>query len=441
MKPIVALIGRPNVGKSTFFNRLTGRQTALVDDTPGITRDRIYGDVVWDETTFTLIDTGGFLQQDDDAFAGRIREQIEAAVHDADALIVLLDGKNGLSPHDRDLLTLVRGENKTVFFAVNKIDGPEREPDLADFYRLGVDPLYPVSAAHGYGVRSFLDDLTRALRHMAPAASAGDAPEHIRLAVVGRPNVGKSSLINRILGQTRLLVSDAPGTTRDAVDTLYCRHGRAYLFVDTAGIRRKARVREKIEKFSVIKALRSLERSDVALIVMDAAAGITEQDVKIAGYADERGCACIFLLNKWDLVPKDGQPQKQLRENLRISAKFLAFAPILTISALTGLRVKKIFDVVDAVFAQYAARIGTGPLNRIVEQAVEKKPPPFFRGRRLKFYYAAQVRTRPPTFVCFVNYPDAVHFSYKRYLANQIRSAAALDRTPLRLIFRPRTGR
>ena len=438
MKPIVAVIGRPNVGKSTFFNRVTGSRNALVDDAPGVTRDRLCGDVVWDDIGFTLVDTGGFLEQDADAFAPLIRDQIRQAVADADALILLLDGKNGLSPFDMDLLELLRGQEKPVFYAVNKIDGPEREADLAEFYRLGIENLYPVSAAHGYGVGSFLDDLTRSLGRMTLPADDGKGGSRIRLSVVGRPNVGKSSLINRILLQNRLLVSDVPGTTRDAVDLEYDYRGRSYLFVDTAGIRRKSRVTERIEKFSVIKSLRSLDRCDVALIVLDAGAGVTEQDIKIAGYAHERGCACIFLLNKWDLVPGDRQTAKKFRDELRFGAKFLGFAPILTVSARTGLRVRKIFELVDAVFQQYSTRIGTGPLNRIIERAVENSPPPFHRGRRLKFYYATQVSSGPPTFVCFVNYPEAVHFSYKRYLLNQIRTEAALDRTPLRLIFRPR---
>jgi len=437
MKPIVAIVGRPNVGKSTFFNRVTGTRKALVDDFPGVTRDRHYSDAVWNGVDFTLVDTGGFPGGDEDNFAHKIRSQILQAIEDADVIILLLDGKSGISPFDEDVVRILRPLSQPVFFAVNKIDGVEQEVKLYDFYKLGIKKLYPISAEHRYGITDFLDDLTEIL----PKTDTEEAGDVVRLAVVGKPNVGKSSLINRMLGQQRLLVSDMPGTTRDAIDSLCKINEKPYLLIDTAGIRRKARVSKKLEKFSIIKALRSLDRCDVALIVIDAHQGITEQDINIAGYAFDRGCGCIFLLNKWDLVEKDSKTAKEYYDRLRMQAKFLSFAPLTTISALTGQRVFKIFDIVEEVFKQYKLRMGTGQLNRIFEQAILQNEPSLYRGRRLKFYYATQISTRPPTFVCFVNYPDAVHFSYKRYLMNQIRDKAGLDKTPIRIIFRKRTGK
>ena len=437
MKPIVAIVGRPNVGKSTFFNRVTKTRNALVDDFPGVTRDRHYGDAVWNGVDFTLVDTGGFPGDDEDDFAHKIRSQIFQAIEDADVIILLLDGKNGISPFDEDVVRILRPLLQPVFFAVNKIDGVEQEVKLYDFYTLGIEKLYPISAEHRYGISDLLDDLTEIL----PKTIAEEAGDIVRLAVVGKPNVGKSSLINRILGQKRLLVSDTPGTTRDAIDTVCDINGKPYLIIDTAGIRRKARVSKKLEKFSIIKALRSLDRCDVALIVIDAHQGITEQDINIAGYAFDRGCGCILLLNKWDLVEKDSKTAKGYYDRLRMEAKFISFAPIITISALTGQRVFRIFDVIEEVFRQYTLRVGTGQLNRIFEQAIVQNEPSLYRGRRLKFYYATQVSTRPPTFVCFVNYPEAVHFSYRRYLMNQIRVKAGLDKTPIRIILRKRTGK
>lgn len=439
MKPIVAVVGRPNVGKSTFFNRVTKTRDALVDNFPGVTRDRLYRDARWDETEFTLVDTGGFLEDDDDTFAPHIRMQIGQAIEEADAVILMLDGKGGLSPFDRDMIHMLRDTHKPVFYAVNKIDGAEQEVNLSDFYSFGLDAheLYPISAEHGYGIPDFLDELVKVL----PPSETEGAEEMIRIAVVGRPNAGKSSLINRILGQERLVVSEVPGTTRDSVDSVCTVNGKKYCIVDTAGIRRKGKVSQKIEKFSVIKALKSLDRCDVALIVLDAQEGVTDQDITIAGYAHERGCGCILLLNKWDVVEKDTATLRKYLDEVRRQAGFLHFAPVLTVSALTGQRVPKIFNAVESVYSQYSTRIGTGKLNQIMAGAIEHKEPPMHKGKRLKFYYATQISAKPPTFVSFVNYPEAVHFSYQRYLVNRLREEAGLINTPIRLILRQRTGR
>ena len=438
MKPIIAIVGRPNVGKSTLFNRITRTRTALVDDLPGVTRDRQYADATWNELLFTLVDTGGFIEKDEDDFTQQIRFQIDQALEDADVILLVLDGKNGVSPYDKDMIGLLRSGGRPTFYAVNKIDGMEQEVNLYDFYNLGIDRLYPVSAEHGYGISDFLDDLTTDLFQLVSDSSPDTAGEMIKIAVVGKPNGGKSSLINRILGRPRVLVSDTPGTTRSAIDSLCKINRKPYLLIDTAGIRRKGRVSKKLEKFSILKALKSLERCDVALVVIDAAAGITDQDIKVAGYAFERKCGLILLLNKWDLVPKDSNTVKTYYEQLKIEAKYLNFAPAMTISAKTGLRVPKIFHLVDEVYEQFVTRIGTGALNRIVEQATDKTQPSLYRGNRIKFYYATQTSSKPPTFVCFANYPEGVHFSYKRYLINQIREQAGLDKTPLRMIFRKR---
>jgi GTPase len=439
MKPVVAIVGRPNVGKSTLFNRITRSRDAIVDDLPGVTRDRNFGDARWNDKAFTLVDTGGFAEGDEDPFAPHIRRQVDQAIGDADAIIVVLDGKAGHSPFDVDLIQTLRSVDKPVFHAVNKIDREEQESVLYGFYSLGLDRLFPLSAEHGYGIADFLDALTMGFPEVAQETERSDA---IRIAVVGKPNAGKSSLINAILGELRLVVSAVAGTTRDSIDSVVCRGEREYVLVDTAGIRRKGKVSLRLEKFSIIKALRSLERCDVALIIIDAEQGVSEQDIRVAGYAHERGCGAIFVLNKWDCVDnRDGKALKRLTENLRLEAKFLSFAPVMTVSAKTGSRIERVFPVVEQVYTQYSARIPTGPLNRAMDLALTRTPPPMHKGKRLKFYYATQVTTRPPTVVSFVNFPEAVHFSYQRYLVNQIREAFTLDQTPLRLLLRQRSGK
>lgn len=437
MKPVVAIIGRPNVGKSTLFNRITRRKDALVDNFPGVTRDRNYGEAVWDDHRFSLIDTGGFISDDNDHFAPHIRFQVEQAAMEADAVILVLDGKGGISPFDSDLIQWLRTVHRNVYYVVNKIDGPEQEDQLYEFYGLGLDTVYPVSAEHGYGVSDFLDVLTSAL----PTDEGSEEQDAIRIALIGRPNVGKSSLINKLVGAERVVVSDQPGTTRDAVDTHCRRDGRDYILIDTAGIRKKAKVDRKLEKFSIIKALKSMERCDVALIVLDGEQGITDQDIKVAGYAHERGCGTIWVVNKWDLVDRRQLPPRRFEQRLRDAAKYLSYAPMITISALTGQRTQRLFPLINQIFDQYTTRIGTGRVNRIVNEATQRNEPSLHKGRRLRFYYSTQVSTRPPTFVSFVNYPDAVHFSYHRYLLNQIRTETRLDQVPLRLLFRQRSGK
>jgi len=434
MKPIVAIVGRPNVGKSTLFNRMTRSRKALVDDLPGVTRDRIYGDARWDDTSFTLVDTGGFSDFESDGFGALVRYQVMQAIEEADAIVMLCDGREGATPIDTDLVHQLRQSSKPIFYGVNKIDGPRHESVLSDFSVLGVAPLYPVSAEHGYGVHDLLDALTAVLPRSTPEA----ASDRIRLAVIGRPNVGKSSLINRLLRDERLVVSEIPGTTRDAVDTICKVNNKEYVLIDTAGIRRKGRVRKKLEKFSIIKALRSLNRCHIALVMMDAVEGVTDQDVRIGGYALERGRGCIILLNKWDLVEKDSKTAERYVNEVKDRLKFLGFAPILTISALTGQRAFKIFDWVETVYEQYTARISTGRLNRTFEAIINRHQPPSYRRRRIKFYYATQVSAAPPRFVCFVNYPEGIHFTYERYIINRLREGLGLDRTPIRLIFRKR---
>ncbi|SMC36275.1 GTP-binding protein [Desulfocicer vacuolatum DSM 3385] len=446
MKPIVALVGRPNVGKSTLFNRMTKSRNALVDDFPGVTRDRHYADALWDEIPFTVVDTGGFLVSDDDVFAAEIREHVEMAVEEADVVVLVLDGRAGVSPFDQDLVHILRRSDKPVFYLINKIENSRQRDDLAEFFTLGMDKFFPVSAEHGVGVPTFMDALIGVLVDevlLAPPMDEKEAAENqeICIAVAGRPNVGKSSLINRLFGTKRVVVSEKAGTTRDAIDLTMDKDGKTFRLIDTAGIRRKGKVREKIEKYSILKALKSLDRCDVALILVDASEGVTDQDITIAGYAHDRGCGAVFVLNKWDLLDKEEKNQKMFMEELRMKSKFLSFAPAITVSALTGQRTHKIFSMVESVYDEYNYRINTGLLNRIIENAIYRSEPSLHKGKRLKFFYATQVSVKPPTIVCFVNYPEAVHFSYKRYLINQIREMAELEKTPINLYFREKTGK
>lgn len=439
MKPVVALLGRPNVGKSTLFNRIIRSRRALVDDFPGVTRDRHYADALWDDIEFTVIDTGGFLSTDDDYFASQIKDQLTAAADQADVLIFIMDGRAGLSPYDRELADFLRRMSKPVFYLINKIENYKQHNELSEFYSLGIDHFYKISAEHGVGVGDFLDDLVKALPEYEHEEEDEDAL--IKIAIVGRPNVGKSSLANRLFGEQRVVVDEKAGTTRDAIELSVEHRGRQFILVDTAGIRRKGKVTLKIEKFSILKSLKSLDECDVALILIDSDEGITDQDITIAGYAEDRGCGAMFLLNKWDLLDKERKNIKKYMKELRYKSKFLSYAPAMTISALTGQRCHKILDEVVKIYKEYCHRINTGVLNRIIEDAVYRQEPSLHKGKRLKFFYSTQVAVKPPCFVCFVNFSKAVHFSYKRYLINQLRQMIPLKLTPIKLYFREKTGK
>ena len=441
MKPVVALLGRPNVGKSTLFNRISRSRQAIVDNMPGVTRDRQYADAQWDEVPFALVDTGGFLSTDDDYFASQIKAQLLVAVDQADALVFIMDGRAGLSPYDRELADLLRRTEKKVFYVINKIESHRQEDELGEFYGLGVDRFYQISAEHGLGVGELLDDLVAVLPKRDEIEEEDDQTRPIRIAIVGRPNVGKSSLTNRLFGEQRVVVNEKAGTTRDAIEISVTHKDRQFVLKDTAGIRRKGKVTEKLEKFSILKSLDSLDDCDVALILIDSQEGITDQDITIAGYAEKRGCGAIFILNKWDLVDKAEKGQQAFLKELHMMAKFLSYAPAITVSAKTGQRCHKIFDQVVKVYQEYCLRVNTGTVNRIIEDAVFREEPSLHKGRRIKFFYSTQVAAKPPTFVCFVNYPNAVHFSYKRYLINQLRQMIPLNLTPVKLYFREKTGK
>ena len=436
---VIAIVGRPNVGKSTLFNRIAGRRHALVDDFPGVTRDRNQVQVDWEGKHLVIIDTAGFMGEQESALHDQTRQQIEFALDEADMVLFVADAKTGLHPEDSMLVNLLRRTTKPVFYAVNKIDGPEQSKHVAEFYELGLDRIYPISAAHGFGIGELMSDIADQVPEDDDEEGAQDEGA-IRIAILGRPNVGKSTLVNRILGETRAIVSPIPGTTRDAVDSPFEKENQRYVLIDTAGIRRKGRTKEKIEKLSVIKALHSVDRCHVSVLVLDATEGITDQDLHIAGYVQERFRGCIIGVNKWDAVEMDSKRMKLFRNELQDRFRFLPHAPILTFSALTGKRTAKILPEVREVFEQYNRRVTTGVLNRALEQTLEKHPPPMVGGRSLKFYYATQTSVRPPTFVLFCNRPDAIHFSYERYLVNQFREAFELTKTPIRLVFRGRQG-
>jgi GTP-binding protein len=435
MPPVVAIVGRPNVGKSTLFNRLSRSRDAIVNDFAGTTRDRLYAAVVYDDTPLTLVDTGGFDDMDRDPLMADVRRQVETAIQEADRVIFLVDGRQGLLPADEAVADLLRRFQKKVVLAVNKVDGPEHEPLITDFYRLGLDAVFPVSAAHGYGVKGLMEALIRDL----PGQEAVESEQPgIRVAVLGRPNAGKSSLINRILGMDRLLVSETPGTTRDAVDTAFSYRGRDYVLIDTAGIRRRGKVRETIEKFSVIKALKGLDRCHVAVVLLDGAEGVSDQDARICGYALERGRGIVLALNKWDLVKGDAERRKGLAVQMERRLEFLSFAPRIHLSALTGERVMKLLPLIDRVYDQFSTRAQTSTVNSVLRELMEKHPPPRAGRGRVKFLYATQARSRPPTFVIFVNYPELVHVSYRRFVMNQLQTRLGLEYTPVRLLFRKR---
>ncbi len=433
--PIVAIVGRPNVGKSTLFNRILGQRKALVEDFPGVTRDRNYAEVTRFDHPFTLIDTGGFEPVSEDRLLVQMREQSQLAIEEADLILFVVDGREGLTASDSEVAQMLRRVEKPILYVINKIDGDRQELDTSEFFALGADALYPVSAEHGRGMGDLMDEV---LRLLPPAPPTPADSEEIRLAIVGRPNVGKSSLVNRLLGKERVVANPEAGTTRDSVDSPFVYNRQRYLLIDTAGIRRKGKVSQKLEKFSVIQALKAMERAHVVLVVVDAEEGITEQDLTVAGYAYEKGRAVLLVVNKWDLPAKDNATLGKYVEEVRRNFKFLNFAPILFVSALTGQRVSKIMVEVEKVAAEFNRRIPTPQLNQVLGDAVKKHPPAVFQGQRLKFFYAAQTAVRPPTFVIFVNRAEGIHFSYERFLTNKFREAFGFSGTPLRLNFRDR---
>lgn len=435
-KPIVAIVGRPNVGKSTLFNRLIGERLAIVEDKPGVTRDRIYGTSEWNGVLFSVIDTGGIELQGEDRIAKSIKVQAELAIDEADAIIFVVDAKAGLTPSDQEVAELLYRSNKPIVLAVNKVDNLKRQDDIYEFYTLGFSDVIGVSGAHGTGFGDLLDAVVMKLPHAQDDTYDDDV---IKISLIGRPNVGKSSLVNAILGEERVIVSDIAGTTRDAIDTPFERDGERYVLIDTAGIRKRGKIYEQTEKYSVMRAMKAIERSDVALIILNAEEGIVEQDKHIAGYAHEAGKACIFIVNKWDAVDKDDKTFHRFERKIRDQFLFMDYAPILFVSAKTKQRLTRILPLVNHVAEQHAMRIMTHVLNDIIHDAIAANAPPTDKGRRLKINYATQVGVKPPTFALFVNDPSLMHFSYERYLENKIRQAFHFEGTPLKIFTRQKT--
>ena len=435
-KPIIAIVGRPNVGKSTLFNALAGEKISIVKDTPGVTRDRIYADVTWLNYQFTLIDTGGIEPDSGDLLLSHMRGQAEIAMETADVIIFLTDVRQGLVDADYQVADMLRRSGKPIVLAVNKVDNYEKFVlDTYEFYNLGLGTPFPVSANSKIGFGDLLDEV---LVHCNPQDADEKEDERPRVAIIGKPNAGKSSLINKLLGEDRLIVSDIAGTTRDAIDTTVKRNGKEYVFIDTAGLRKKARVKEDIERYSVIRTVAAVERCDVAILVIDAEEGITEQDAKIAGIAHERGKGMIIAVNKWDAIEKDNNTVKKHTEKIRQILSFMPYAEILFISAKSGQRLNKIFEMIDVVIENNSMRVATGVLNEIVTEAVAMQQPPTDKGKRLKIYYVTQVAVKPPTFVVFVNDKNLMHFSYTRYLENRIRDTFGFRGTALKFITRER---
>ncbi len=433
-KPIVAVVGRPNVGKSTLFNRLAGERISIVQDTPGVTRDRIYADVEWLKYKFTLIDTGGMEPETEDVILRQILTQAQIAIDTADVIIFVTDVKQGVTEADTQVANILRRTKKPVVIAVNKVDDMRKENlDVYEFYSLGMGEVYPISAGQALGLGDMLDAVCG---HFPDGAENAVDDDVIRVALIGKPNVGKSSLINRILGEERLIVSNIPGTTRDAVDTPFELDGQKYVLIDTAGMRRKSKIKEEIEKYSIIRAVAAVERCDVAVLVIDAQEGITDQDTKIAGIAHERGKAAIIAVNKWDAIEKDDKTMNKFLKDIANELAYMAYAPRVFISALTGQRVIKMLDTVKEVYANNSMRVSTGVLNDVLIEAMAMQQPPAEKGRQLKIYYMTQVGVKPPTFVIFVNDRELMHFSYRRYIENQLRQNFGFMGTPIHFIVR-----
>lgn len=435
-KPVVAVVGRPNVGKSTLFNKLIGKRLSIVDDTPGVTRDRIYGDAEWLGKKFMLVDTGGIEPDNGDVILSGMRAQAQLAIDTASAIIFVTDINSGVTATDAEIASMLQKSGKPVVLCVNKCDGIGEPPaEIYEFYNLGIGDPLPVSSVHGHGTGDLLDEV---IAHIPESEFDEDDEDVINVAVIGKPNAGKSSLINKISGEERSIVSDIAGTTRDAIDTAVERDGVKYNFIDTAGLRRKNRVDDKIEKYSILRAQMAIERADVCVIMIDGKEGFTEQDSKVAGLALEQGKACIIAVNKWDAVEKDGRTMDETRKSLMKDFSFMSYAPIIFISAKTGQRIDRLFELIKYVNEQNTMRISTGMLNDILSDATARVQPPTDKGKRLKIYYMTQASTKPPTFVCFCNKAELFHFSYQRYLENQIRSTFGLEGTPIRFVIRER---
>ena len=435
-KPIVAIVGRPNVGKSTLFNTLAGENISIIKDTPGVTRDRIYADVEWLNVSFTLIDTGGIEPDSNDVILSQMREQAQIAIDTADVIIFMTDLKQGLVDSDSKVADMLRRSHKPVVLAVNKVDSPSRDmAEVYEFYNLGIGDPVPFSAANRTGIGDLLDEV---MKHLELEQTEEDEDERPRIAIVGKPNVGKSSLVNKLLGEQRMIVSDIAGTTRDAVDAAVTWNDREYIFIDTAGLRRKSKVKEELERYSIIRSVTAVERADVVVLMIDATEGVTEQDAKIAGIAHDRGKGIIIAVNKWDAIEKDDKTIYRFTNKVREVLSFMAYAEILFISAQTGQRLPKLFECIDMVMANQSMRVGTGVLNEIMTEAVALQQPPSDKGKRLKLYYITQVAVKPPTFVIFVTDKELMHFSYTRYIENKIRDTFGFRGTSLKFIIRER---
>lgn len=435
-KPVVAIVGRPNVGKSTLFNALAGEKISIVKDTPGVTRDRIYADVTWLDKEFTMIDTGGIEPDSKDVILSQMREQAQIAIDTADVILFLTDVRQGLVDADSKVADMLRRSGKPVVLVVNKVDSFEKYmPDVYEFYNLGIGDPVPVSAASRLGIGDLLDLVMEYFPEHEAGEEDDDRP---RVAIVGKPNVGKSSIINRLLGENRVIVSDVAGTTRDAIDTVIVHDQKEYVFIDTAGLRRKSRIKEELERYSIIRTVTAVERADVVLMVIDAVEGVTEQDAKIAGIAHERGKGVIIVVNKWDAIEKNDRTMREYESRVRQVISYMPYAEIMYVSAVTGQRLNRLYDMIDMIIANQTMRIATGVLNEIMTEAVAMQQPPSDKGKRLKLYYITQVSVKPPTFVIFVNDRELMHFSYTRYLENKIREAFGFRGTPLRFIIRER---
>lgn len=435
-KPIVAIVGRPNVGKSTLFNVLAGEKISIVQDTPGVTRDRIYADINWLDYNFTLIDTGGIEPESDNIILKSMREQAEIAIETADVILFMTDVRQGMVDDDAKVADMLRRSKKPIVLVVNKVDSFEKfMPDVYEFYNLGLGDPHPISGSSRLGIGEMLDEV---VSHFNESAKDDTEDERPRIAIIGKPNVGKSSIINKLLGEDRVIVSDIAGTTRDAVDTEIVRNGREYVFIDTAGLRRKSKIKEDIERYSIIRTVSAVERCNVAVLVIDATEGITDQDAKIAGIAHDRGKGMIIAVNKWDAIEKNDKTIYKFTEEIRNKLSYMPYAELLFISAQTGQRLPKLFETIDAVIENHSLRIATGVLNEIMSEAVAMQQPPSDKGKRLKLYYITQVSVKPPTFVIFVNDKELMHFSYTRYIENRIRESFGFRGTPLKFIIRER---